>query len=57
MAVVEVHPEWCPNGHRLVAGNVTKGWLPCVCVGGRTGHRTLFCWTCRETVYLPPHTP
>jgi hypothetical protein len=57
MAVVEVHPEWCPNGHRLVAGNVTKGWLPCLCVDGRTGHRTLFCWTCRETVYLPPHTP
>jgi hypothetical protein len=57
MAVVEVAPEHCPNGHPLVAGSVTVGWLPCDCTEGATGHRTWYCWACGVTMYEPPHEP
>jgi hypothetical protein len=54
MAVVEVDPERCPNGH-LLAGNMQRGWLPCLCVEGATGHRTWYCRTCGTTIYEPAH--
>jgi hypothetical protein len=55
MAVVEVAPEHCPNGHGLGSNRVIKGWLPCLCVEGRTGHATWYCRTCGVTMYEPPH--
>jgi hypothetical protein len=57
MAIVEVDPEQCPNGHPLGPGTVTRGWLPCLCVEGATGHRTWYCWTCGVTMFEPPHEP
>jgi hypothetical protein len=55
MAVVEVAPERCPNGHEFGPNRVVVGWLPCQCTEGRAGHRTYWCRTCRVTVYVPPH--
>ena len=40
MAVIEVAPERCPNGHQLGPNKVIVGWQPCQCVEGRAGHRT-----------------
>ena len=57
MAVVEHVPDACPNGHPFGPGRVVVGWHPCLCVEGRSGHRTYWCRTCRVTVYVPPHTP
>jgi hypothetical protein len=54
MAVVEVAPEHCPNGHPLGPGTVVMGWHPCDCVE-RGGHRTYWCRTCKVTMYEPPH--
>jgi hypothetical protein len=34
---------------------VTKGWLPCLCVEGYSGHRTWYCRTRGVTMYEPPH--
>jgi hypothetical protein len=53
--VVEVAPEQRPNGHQLGPNRVVKGWLPCLCVEGRSGHRTYYCRTCGVTMYVPPH--
>ena len=57
MAVVEVAPEHCPNGHALGPGTVVVGWHPCLCVDGHSGHRTYWCRTCGVTMYQPPHEP
>jgi hypothetical protein len=57
MAVVEVDPERCPNWHEFGPNLVTRGWLPCDCTEGATGHRTWFCWSCRVTTYAPPRAP
>jgi hypothetical protein len=41
MPVVEVNLERCLNGHPLTApGSMQRGWPPCLCVEGHTGHRT-----------------
>jgi len=53
--VVERDPSHCPNGHPLGPNQVTKGWLPCQCVEGATGHRTWYWRTCGVTMYEPPH--
>lgn len=55
--VVELDPTHCPYGHLLGPNKVTRGWLPCRCVEGHTGHRTWYCWTCLVTIYAPPHVP
>jgi hypothetical protein len=57
MAVVEVAPEHCPNGHPLGPGTVVVGWHPCRCAEGHSGHRTYWCQECRTAVYVPPHAP
>ena len=57
MAVVEVAPERCPNGHPLGPGTVVVGWHTCQCVEGHSGHRTYYCRTCRVTMYEQPHAP
>jgi hypothetical protein len=56
MAVVEVAPSHCPNGHELGSGTVVVGWHPCLCVEGHSGHRTYYCRTCGVTMYEPAHT-
>jgi hypothetical protein len=38
--VVELDPTHCPYGYLLGPNKVTRGWLPCRCVEGHTGHRT-----------------
>jgi hypothetical protein len=57
MAVVEVAPERCPNGHPFGPNRVVVGWHPCDCTEGRAGHRTYHCRTCGVTTYVPPHEP
>ena len=56
-AVVEVDPEWSPNGHELGLNRVTRAWLPCLCVEGATVHRAWYCWTGGVTLCEPPHEP
>jgi hypothetical protein len=57
MAVVEVAPAECPNGHPFGPNRVVVGWLPCQCVeDGRGGHRTYYCRECGVTMYEPAHT-
>jgi hypothetical protein len=55
---VEASPDHCPNGHRLGAGQVLVGWMPCDCTGGGDpkGHRTWTCQRCDETIYASEHT-
>jgi hypothetical protein len=43
----ERRPSHCPAGHRLAAGPVLVGWLPCRCQWPALGHRT---WLCRLVV-------
>ncbi len=55
-SAVEPSPDYCPVGHRLGPRQVTVGWLPCSCAGGR-GHRTWQCETCEAVLYDPSHNP
>ena len=48
--VVERDPSHCPNGPELGPNRVIKGWLPCDCTEGRTGHRTWYCMRCGVTM-------
>ncbi|MGI8330320.1 hypothetical protein ACRYCC_10145 [Actinomadura scrupuli] len=44
-------PAFCPGGHRLTAGRVDVGWLPCQCgpaLAGRRGHTTRRCRACQD---------
>ena len=53
--VVERDPSHCPNrGHELGPNKVLKGWLPCQCAEGRTGHGTCTAGRVRVTMYAPP---
>jgi hypothetical protein len=48
------YPERCRNGHLLLSGNVTIGWFPCGCAGGR-GHNYAHCIHCGDEYTDPPH--
>jgi len=56
-------PTHCPAGHRLKAGKLILGWMPCAeCDGGRgnfNGHHYIKCLLpgCGRILYVPPHEP
>jgi hypothetical protein len=54
--VVEVPPDFCPNGHRLGARQVVVGFLPCWCASPDVGHRSYRCRECGAIIYVPEHT-
>jgi hypothetical protein len=51
--VMTGEPTHCPDGHEL-AGNMSRGWVPCACSAEISGHNTWCCGTCTETIYDPP---
>ena len=52
-------PETCANGHALLPGAVTSGWVWCDCPGASAnGHNEWRCGVigCRWTLLPPEHT-
>ena len=43
VAMLTEAPSPCPQGHTYRPDTYIVGWDPCLCVAGRTGHRTYCC--------------
>ena len=54
VAMLTEAPSPCPQGHTYRPDTYIVGWDPCLCVAGRTGHRTYYCILDDTLQVVPP---
>ena len=54
VAMLTEAPPPCPQGHTYRPDTYIVGWDPCLCVAGRTGHRTCYCILDDTLQVVPP---